>query len=67
MQTIERESPIDDAMQELRELLRQRDASYRGADYVLDTTDRSVDACAAELHEAAAAALRGKLSDAPAA
>lgn len=39
----------DEAMQDLRQILAGREALYRKADAVVDTTNRSVDACAVEL------------------
>ncbi len=39
------------AMDDLRTILRERDAYYRQADYTLDTSGRSVEDCLNELHD----------------
>ncbi len=55
----------DEAMDDLRRILEGRDAMYRKADAVIDTTGRAVDDCLAELVAVCRAAHPG-LFDAPA-
>ena len=42
----------DGAMDDLRRILREREASYQAADYILNTSQRDAEECIAELVDA---------------